>query len=168
MNIIVPDEFICPITHEIMRDPLMSKYGQTYECDAIMTWLHNHNNICPLTRQVLYIKDLICNRSLQYQIEVWQRSNGIPTVESLANDIDDDYNKWRIILTCFKSDISSSGSNHSHTSTGNNKLVVTTTSSTITRQINQHESYTGLLHTNSRRSAKGRRILRLFRSSWWI
>ena len=35
----VPDSFICPITHNIMRQPAVLLSGATYERDAITTWL---------------------------------------------------------------------------------------------------------------------------------
>jgi SUMO ligase MMS21 Smc5/6 complex component len=71
----IPHEFICPITHEIMKNPLMSRYGQIYERDAILTWLSKHNNLCPLTRQVLTVSDLIRHRSLKARIKKWKKMN---------------------------------------------------------------------------------------------
>ena len=67
----IPDEFIWPITKEIMKHPLLSRYGQTYERDAILTFLTKHKHICPITRQKLHISDLIRHRALEYRIEVW-------------------------------------------------------------------------------------------------
>ena len=33
------DDFMCPITQELMVDPVFTEDGQTYERDAIKTWL---------------------------------------------------------------------------------------------------------------------------------
>ncbi|MCC2667386.1 MAG: hypothetical protein K0S63_1302, partial [Gammaproteobacteria bacterium] len=38
-NIEVPDAFECPITAEIMLDPLMASDGHSYERIAIEKWL---------------------------------------------------------------------------------------------------------------------------------
>jgi U-box domain len=104
----IPQEFICPITHDIMKYPLMSRYGQTYDRDAILTWLSQHNNLCPLTRKVLHVNDLIRHRALQSQIEAWQRHH-----HGLSNDDEkeapihhrDDYEEPYILLTCRRSDL---------------------------------------------------------------
>ena len=38
-----PDELICPITREIMTDPVITAAGQTYERAAIEQWLAAHD-----------------------------------------------------------------------------------------------------------------------------
>jgi hypothetical protein len=42
------DAFICPITQEIMRDPVMTKYGHCFEKRVIETWVSEKGK-CPLT-----------------------------------------------------------------------------------------------------------------------
>lgn len=37
------DECICPITNEIMTNPVIAGDGHTYECDAIKMWLKTHD-----------------------------------------------------------------------------------------------------------------------------
>lgn len=44
-----PEEFICPITREIMRHPVKLE-GQFYECSALKTWYERGNPTSPLTR----------------------------------------------------------------------------------------------------------------------
>lgn len=48
----IPDEFICPITREIMTDPVMLTDGQVYDKKAITQWLHN-NNTSPMTKVIV-------------------------------------------------------------------------------------------------------------------
>lgn len=44
------EEFLeCPITHEIMTDPVVAEDGHTYERSALVIWL-NRSSISPLTR----------------------------------------------------------------------------------------------------------------------
>lgn len=38
----IRDEFICPITYELMRDPVVASDGHTYERAAIEKWLKHH------------------------------------------------------------------------------------------------------------------------------
>jgi hypothetical protein len=35
--------FICPITHELMEDPVIDHEGNNYEYSAISKWLQTHN-----------------------------------------------------------------------------------------------------------------------------
>ena len=44
----IPRQFICPITHELMKDPVFTCDGITYERNAVEKWLKNHNT-SPLT-----------------------------------------------------------------------------------------------------------------------
>ena len=48
----VPEIFLCPITTELMRDPVSTIDGLTYERSAITQWLRT-NNTSPLTGAVL-------------------------------------------------------------------------------------------------------------------
>ena len=48
----VPDYFLCPITGDIMEDPVICIDGYTYERNAIEKWLQN-NHTSPMTRQSL-------------------------------------------------------------------------------------------------------------------
>ena len=43
-TIFVPNEFYCPITGDLMKDPVSEPEGHTYERDAIMKWLSKNTN----------------------------------------------------------------------------------------------------------------------------
>jgi hypothetical protein len=45
----IPNEFLCPITTEIMKDPVMLTDGHVYEKQAIKQWLSNHDT-SPMTK----------------------------------------------------------------------------------------------------------------------
>ena len=60
--------FTCPITHNIMNDPVICSDGQTYERSAIQTWLAS-NNTSPYTGAKLDNKVLIPNIALRQAIE---------------------------------------------------------------------------------------------------
>lgn len=72
-----PNHFICPLTLQVMRDPVLSRYGQNYERNAILEWLTSsqaHHGSCPLTRRPLELRGLVSNHNLRRQIRQWQRA----------------------------------------------------------------------------------------------
>jgi hypothetical protein len=73
----IPEEFLCPITQELMINPLMSRTGINYEKSAIMEWISKHNHTCPMTRLPLRACDLVHNRKLQSKICTWCAANGM-------------------------------------------------------------------------------------------
>ena len=60
--------FTCPITQEIMREPVSCPEGYTFERSAIIRWLQS-NPRNPLTRTSLNPYDLVPNRSLKDLIQ---------------------------------------------------------------------------------------------------
>ena len=60
----VPDDYICPITAEIMTDPVTTADGFTYERTAITEWLRTKDT-SPSTGATLENKTLIPNLSLR-------------------------------------------------------------------------------------------------------
>lgn len=65
-----PDAFMCPISYEIMKNPVVAEDEHTYERGAIEEWFKNHNT-SPMTRAVIGTH-LIPNRSLRQAIEEMQ------------------------------------------------------------------------------------------------
>ena len=62
----VPDAFECPISRDVMHDPVMSPSGNSYERTAIEGWLRNHST-SPKTRNPLSANQLTENRALRRQ-----------------------------------------------------------------------------------------------------
>ena len=60
--------FICPITNEIMEDPVITPDGITYEREAIEEWLINHDTD-PMTKNKLSKSNLVANLALKNAIE---------------------------------------------------------------------------------------------------
>jgi hypothetical protein len=82
----IPSNFICPITLQVMVNPLMTREGLNFEKAAICSWLQQGSGSCPLTRKPLTASDLITNRRLKAHIRIWRGNNGIPepTEEEMA------------------------------------------------------------------------------------
>ncbi|MDF2577313.1 MAG: hypothetical protein K0S74_797 [Chlamydiales bacterium] len=59
--------FICPITLEIMRDPVVASEGHTYEREVIEKWIKD-NGFSPLTKELLST-NLIPNHNLRKAIQ---------------------------------------------------------------------------------------------------
>ena len=62
------NEFVCPITQEIMFDPVVALDGRTYERKAIERWLEKNSN-SPMTKQPINDKTLRTNWTIRSAIE---------------------------------------------------------------------------------------------------
>ena len=65
----VPEAFICPLTHELMKTPVIDREGNTFEKDAIEKWLADGNAVSPVTRNPMRSTDLAPNRAISNAIE---------------------------------------------------------------------------------------------------
>ena len=74
MTTSIPSEFMCPISMDLMTDPVIGNDGHTYERSAITEWLTNHH-VSPLTRQPMTTANLNTNFALRGAIERWKLSN---------------------------------------------------------------------------------------------
>jgi len=63
-----PEDFICPITQDLMGDPVIAEDGHTYERKNITEWLAK-NGTSPITRQQMSTHIIIPNRNLKSQID---------------------------------------------------------------------------------------------------
>ncbi|KAL6521193.1 hypothetical protein OROGR_017762 [Orobanche gracilis] len=85
-NIEIPDYFICPISLQIMKDPVTTLPGITYDRESIEQWLFNSNNrtICPVTMQPLPADtDLTPNHTLRRLIQAWCTVNATHGVDPI-------------------------------------------------------------------------------------
>jgi hypothetical protein len=78
----VPDEFRCPITREMMHDPVIAEDGQTYEREAIATWVASAGT-SPMSRQQMASR-FLSNRLVKSMVENWKR--GTCTVAGWVED----------------------------------------------------------------------------------
>ncbi|KAM6978510.1 WD repeat, SAM and U-box domain-containing protein 1-like [Tautogolabrus adspersus] len=69
-----PDEFLCPITRELMKDPVIASDGYSYERESIESWLRGRNKTSPMTNLPLQTSLLTPNRSLKMAITRWKSS----------------------------------------------------------------------------------------------
>ncbi|XP_051144727.1 U-box domain-containing protein 26-like [Andrographis paniculata] len=113
----IPCHFRCPISLELMRDPVTVCTGQTYDRSSIESWVATGKTTCPVTRLVLTDFTLIPNHTLRRLIQEWcvaNRSFGverIPTpkqpaepvlVRSLLNQASSRSNPYGVRLSALK------------------------------------------------------------------
>jgi WD40 repeat protein len=77
----VPEDFICPITYEIMADPVTIEDGFTYERSAILEWFSNDKNTSPMTNSVLHSTEVYDNEKLKREIENYLKKLDIDPFE---------------------------------------------------------------------------------------
>ncbi|KAK1798080.1 hypothetical protein P4O66_000580 [Electrophorus voltai] len=70
----VPDEYLCPITHEVMKDPVIAADGYSYEREAIESWIGTRSRSSPMTNLPLQTTLLTPNRTLKMAIFRWSSS----------------------------------------------------------------------------------------------
>ncbi|KAL9241942.1 hypothetical protein vseg_015994 [Gypsophila vaccaria] len=73
----IPEDFLCPISLEIMRDPVIVATGQTYERSYIQRWIDSGNLTCPKTQQKLQNFTLTPNYVLRSLIFQWCAKNNV-------------------------------------------------------------------------------------------
>ncbi|KAH7863672.1 hypothetical protein Vadar_020577 [Vaccinium darrowii] len=84
-SIIIPDDFRCPISLELMKDPVIVSTGQTYERSCIEKWLEAGHETCPKTQQALTSTALTPNYVLRSLIAQWCETNGLESPKRVSS-----------------------------------------------------------------------------------
>ncbi|XP_028787719.1 E3 ubiquitin-protein ligase PUB23-like [Neltuma alba] len=81
----VPPFFICPVSLEIMKDPVTVSTGITYDRESIEKWLFSGKSMtCPVTKQPLSDDtDLTPNHTLRRLIQAWCTMNASHGIERI-------------------------------------------------------------------------------------
>jgi hypothetical protein len=105
MSKITPIEFMCPITHLIMNEPVIDNEGNSYEKEAISKWLLI-NNTSPITRNHLRLSDLKPNRALKDIISNFNKIKKVVPPKTKDNEsfIENDNPIKLDIISSFKDD----------------------------------------------------------------
>ncbi|CAL9242411.1 unnamed protein product [Arabidopsis halleri] len=97
-SLILPHEFLCPITLEIMLDPVIIATGQTYEKESIQKWFDAGHKTCPKTRQELDHLSLAPNYALKNLIMQWCEKNNFKIPEKEASPHSENEQKDEVSL----------------------------------------------------------------------
>lgn len=84
-----PPSFACPLTLEVMHDPVSDPCGHTFERTAITEWLR-HDSCCPISRKPLDAAggDLVTNHALAERIEKWQWQREVEDYIGMEEDLE--------------------------------------------------------------------------------
>lgn len=107
-----PQEYVCPISLEIMHDPVIIETGQTFDryvcCDfvglysqctrhireSINSWFARGRRSCPLTNRPLRSVGVCSNTRLAREIALWKKeamqSAGKESIDDLINKVGGD------------------------------------------------------------------------------
>ncbi|KAH7296595.1 hypothetical protein KP509_26G029900 [Ceratopteris richardii] len=77
-TLIPPEEFRCPISLQLMSDPVIISSGQTYERVCIEKWFEEGHDTCPKTQQKLAHLDVTPNYCVKGLILSWCERHSIP------------------------------------------------------------------------------------------
>lgn len=92
-DIAIPVEFICPITQEIMTEPMMAEDGHTYERSAISRWLKKHKTSPKAGSEMG--KQLFVNYTVKQLISGWleehpeHRTDPFTTLQNVLEQLSD-------------------------------------------------------------------------------
>ncbi|KAJ0101882.1 hypothetical protein Patl1_06649 [Pistacia atlantica] len=89
----IPDEFRCPITLDLMRDPVIVASGHTYDRNSISQWINSGHHTCPKSGQTLIHMALIPNYALKSLVHQWCQENNIPVIECASSSSSDSATK---------------------------------------------------------------------------
>lgn len=78
----ITNEFYCPISQDIMDDPVITSDGHTYERECIIKWF-KRNNTSPLTGEILKTTNIIPNITLKKIITDYKEKNNIENKETI-------------------------------------------------------------------------------------
>lgn len=92
-----PEELRCPISLQLMYDPVIIASGQTYERICIEKWFSDGHNTCPKTQQHLPHLSLTPNYCVKGLVGSWCEQNGVYVPEGPPEALDLNY--WRLVLS---------------------------------------------------------------------
>lgn len=92
-EITIPHLFRCPISLDLLEDPVTLTTGQTYDRSSIEKWISAGNFTCPVTMQKLHDLSFVPNHTLRHLIDQWLQlgaqfepsSNNSATIDYLAS-----------------------------------------------------------------------------------
>lgn len=76
------EDFRCPISLELMTDPVTISTGQTYDRASIQEWLKAGNRTCPKTGEKLTNIELVPNTTLRNLIQQFCADSGVSLAKS--------------------------------------------------------------------------------------
>lgn len=97
------DAFFCPLTKQVMRDPVTLENGQTFEREAIEKWFRECKEsgrklVCPLTLKELKTADLKPSIALRNTIEEWNARNEAAQLDMARKSLNPSSSESEVLL----------------------------------------------------------------------
>ncbi|VAH70028.1 unnamed protein product [Triticum turgidum subsp. durum] len=140
----IPADFCCPLSLELMSDPVILASGQTYERVYIKLWLDEGFTICPKTRQRLAHSNLIPNYTVKALISNWCESHDIKLpdpVKSLKLNFPSAASSLQ--------DLSATGNSPLHPSAGRGNIPGSPEADLYMKSLNRASPSHSAVHQNS-------------------
>jgi TPR repeat protein len=83
----VPEAFLCPISHEVMSDPVVAADGHSYDKSEIEKWFATGNRSSPMTNSAMPSTTLRPNLLVRSQIREWQARSSAQQVADIITAI---------------------------------------------------------------------------------
>lgn len=64
----VDKDLLCALTGNVMKNPVSSPYGHTFEQEAILGWLEQNGSVCPITGKPLSASQLVPNEAVRRKV----------------------------------------------------------------------------------------------------
>ncbi|CAO2182024.1 unnamed protein product [Urochloa humidicola] len=93
---IPPEELRCPISLQLMYDPVIISSGQTYERVCIEKWFNDGHSTCPKTQQQLAHLSLTPNYCVKALVASWCEQNDFPVPDGPPGSFDVN---WRLAFS---------------------------------------------------------------------
>jgi hypothetical protein len=85
-----------------MENPVMSSTGHSFERKAILKWMEDMGDICPITNKPLSPSDLVSNAKLQWDISQWQLHYGDAAKEMTKLELETKLSKAAMVTKDFQ------------------------------------------------------------------
>ncbi|PON83903.1 Coatomer beta subunit [Trema orientale] len=98
----IPQDFICPLTGQLFKDPVTLETGQTFEQKAIKAWFDQGNKTCPVTGKALECKVVpFTNLILKRVIDSWKSEHRRQLLSFASHEIENSKTKEESETTIF-------------------------------------------------------------------
>lgn len=82
-EITIPTNFRCPVSLDLMKDPVTLSTGITYDRFSIEKWIEAGNKTCPVTNQKLSTFEITPNHTIRKMIQSWCVENSSYGIERI-------------------------------------------------------------------------------------
>lgn len=76
------DEYLCPISGDVMEEPVTIASGHTFDLKSIQKYFADGNTDCPVTRSPLPSLDLLPNDDMSRAIDEWRARNTVMRIQA--------------------------------------------------------------------------------------